>query len=295
MHAFRSGISPALCATISSPHALFSARQKRQTQFKAHSPSREGTPIATAARMEKRINLIVLSPHLDDGVFSCGEAIASAGRAVVITVFAGMPSAGSQLTAWDAACGFQSGDAVMAARRREDENALDRLGAIPLWLDFLDAQYGPRPSPTDIAPYLFAAIRAAWKERWINRVCFPLGLFHSDHVLVHEATLDVIDEFPDAEWVLYEDMPYRSVDDLRDRAVDRLHGQGIQTALFPSPRTGDGQHRKRDAVACYASQLRGLKVLADVGSSELFDEEHYLRVIPAPRTAAKAETKASTF
>jgi LmbE family N-acetylglucosaminyl deacetylase len=228
--------------------------------------------------MEDVANLIVVSPHLDDGVFSCGEALATAVRSVVVTVFAGLPDRRSGLTQWDAACGFRDGDSVMAARRHEDERALNVLGATPIWLDFLDAQYGPRPSPEDIAPQLFAAISTAWKSDGANTICFPLGLFHSDHELVREASLRVMSECPGAEWYFYEDIPYRNVDDFRDRMQARMEERGIGMTPRSCPGDGNTYRRKRQAVMCYQSQLRGLKAATDAGLAGLMGEERYLRI-----------------
>jgi LmbE family N-acetylglucosaminyl deacetylase len=36
--------------------------------------------------------IVVLSPHLDDAVLSCGVLLAANGGARVVTVFAGMPT-----------------------------------------------------------------------------------------------------------------------------------------------------------------------------------------------------------
>jgi LmbE family N-acetylglucosaminyl deacetylase len=87
--------------------------------------------------------LIVVSPHLDDAVLGCGHLLAQRPGAVVITVFAGRPPRRERVTPWDAAAGFGPGDDVVGARRMEDRRALGALGARPLWLPFLDAQYGP--------------------------------------------------------------------------------------------------------------------------------------------------------
>jgi LmbE family N-acetylglucosaminyl deacetylase len=67
--------------------------------------------------------MAVISPHLDDGVFSCGDLLASHPGAAVVTVFAGGPSSSTDIKPWDAAAGFHPGDNVMAARRAEDQTA----------------------------------------------------------------------------------------------------------------------------------------------------------------------------
>ena len=52
--------------------------------------------------------VLVLSPHLDDAVFGCGELIARCPGAIVLTLLAGAPEGFNVLTEWDAASGFTS-------------------------------------------------------------------------------------------------------------------------------------------------------------------------------------------
>lgn len=236
--------------------------------------------------MEKSTNLIVISPHLDDGVFSCGEALAFAQHATVITVFAGAPAHRSTLTAWDAACGFKPDDDVVSARRNEDRRAMNILGAVPIWLDFLDSQYAPSPPVGDVSAYLSAAIDTAWRRGERNAICFPLGLFHSDHQLVHCATLNVTEEFPDADWLFYEDLPYRNIGGLRDEAVAEIRSRGMYTMPYRFPVSAEIRRRKKEAVLCYQSQLDGLRQCNRSGYQGLFAEEHYLLLTQAAHRQA---------
>lgn len=89
---------------------------------------------------------LVVSPHLDDAVFSCCDWIAAHPGTVVATVFAGLPHGLAQLTPWDAASGFADAQQAMAARRAEGGAALAMRSASPRWLDFLDSQYLQTPS-----------------------------------------------------------------------------------------------------------------------------------------------------
>lgn len=92
------------------------------------------------------MNIVVISPHLDDGVLFAGGQIAqhaADGHSVtVLTVFAGqvLPA---HLTAvarkFHRECGL--GDDAVTARRREDLAATARLGARCLWLGFADGIY----------------------------------------------------------------------------------------------------------------------------------------------------------
>ena len=49
--------------------------------------------------------MLVISPHLDDAVLSCGALLAAHRGAVVATVFAGVPRDPRQRTEWDARSG----------------------------------------------------------------------------------------------------------------------------------------------------------------------------------------------
>src|SRR5712692_5355525 len=93
--------------------------------------------------MTDRPNLI-LSPHFDDAVLSLGGLIAKApDRAVVVTVFAGVPPEGVA-GRWDRLSGFPMAVAAIRARRQENEAALALIG-VPQNrirnLDYLDGQY----------------------------------------------------------------------------------------------------------------------------------------------------------
>src|SRR5689334_10074107 len=90
--------------------------------------------------------VVVISPHLDDAVFGCGQLLALHPGSVVSTALAGRPPSYATVTGWDAAAGFRPGDDVIAARRAEDRAALQILDARPVWLDFTDDQYGRSPA-----------------------------------------------------------------------------------------------------------------------------------------------------
>jgi LmbE family N-acetylglucosaminyl deacetylase len=196
------------------------------------------------------MRLAVVSPHLDDAVFACGNLLAACRGSTVCTVFTGGPPPGAPLTPWDRGCGFADGDDVMAIRRDEDRRALATLDAEPHWLGFRDAQYGPSPSPDRVAAALAScpAIAAA------DLVCVPLGLFHADHVLVHGVARHLRGRRP---LLAYEDALYRRIDDLLAERLAELAATG-----FAPSRCAGGVPagvRKRRAISCYASQLRGLR------------------------------------
>jgi LmbE family N-acetylglucosaminyl deacetylase len=105
--------------------------------------------------------------------------------------------------------------APVAARREEDREALGLLAAAPVWLDFCDPQYGPSPS----VPALARPPGAAVGDARPTAVVFPLGLFHSDHTLVHEAALAIARDRPALAWYAYADAIYRRIPGLVERRL----------------------------------------------------------------------------
>src|SRR3954463_13831402 len=91
------------------------------------------------------VQIVVLSAHLDDAVFSLGAAIAATSRAgvdvVILTVLAGDPSSRVTAGAWDAEAGFATAGEAARARGLEDERACAEVAARPVWLPYSDVQY----------------------------------------------------------------------------------------------------------------------------------------------------------
>lgn len=194
-------------------------------------------------------SLTIVSPHLDDAVFSCGTLLERTPGATVVTVFAGTPR-DAPLTDWDRQCGFASAQAAMQARRTEDAKALAMLGASPVWLDLLDAQYGGAYRPEDIERHLAPCL----DRRRGGMVAVPLGLFHSDHQVVHEACLRLHAGHPELEWLCYEDALYRRLPGLLQDRLASLLRSGWRLTPVIAPTSASGA--KARAVRAYASQLR---------------------------------------
>ncbi|AKM32299.1 hypothetical protein AB870_22650 [Pandoraea faecigallinarum] len=233
-------------------------------------------------------NWLVISPHLDDAVFSCGRLLASAPGAVVVTVFAGIPPDDVAAPPWDEAAGFASGNAAMQARRAEDRSALELLGAEPVWLPFLDRQYVEGNTPDAIAPAL-KAVMDQYPER---RVLSPLGLFHSDHALVFDAVWTLLNERAHAlvgagpepdpgmaqleRWWFYEDMPYRRLSGLVGARIAAWRNDGYAARrvdpVLPELADADYAVRKVQAMEAYESQLGLLdpEALIELNTSESY-------------------------
>lgn len=193
--------------------------------------------------------VVAISPHLDDVVFGCGALLAG-GDAAVVTVFAGIPNE-CAVTAWDRAGGFSSAREAVTCRRAEDRKALQVLGARAVWLCFLDAQYGEAGTADMIASQLTRVLDREAPQT----VLLPLGLYHSDHKLAHEACLLVRQCVSGLRWIAYEDALYRRRQALLQRRLAGLLSEGVLATPLCISSRGDG---KLDAMRCYASQLRAL-------------------------------------
>jgi LmbE family N-acetylglucosaminyl deacetylase len=215
--------------------------------------------------------LLVISPHLDDAVFSCGALLAMHRGANIATVFAGIPPPprAQLLTEWDKLSGFHSGEEAVIMRRREDIKALQELSAHPIWLDFLDSQYGVTTS--------VAELKTALEELVVRldprRIFIPAGLFHSDHLLVHRALISLCRRSPERSWWMYEEAMYRRIPGLLSSRLDELHAMRMHVRPMKLAESM-AMIMKRGVVNCYASQLRALKYKsAEYG--DIFSYEQY--------------------
>jgi LmbE family N-acetylglucosaminyl deacetylase len=190
------------------------------------------------------LRLLAVSPHLDDVALGCAGLVVRHPGAMVATVTAGRPGPHT-LTHWDRRCGFGEGDDVVGVRRKEDRAALSILGASPVWLDFLDRQYAPVADPGEVA----LAVEHLLTETAPDVVAMPLGLSHPDHLMTAAACREVARRRNEVRWIVYEDAIYRPL--VRERLAEGFELRDVEVP------TVDPQ-RKRDAIACYATQVRGL-------------------------------------
>src|SRR5947209_3417864 len=107
---------------------------------------------------------VFVEPHFDDVALSCGclvRALAERGEpALVVTVFAGNPGVGAEVTDFAAGQHARWGGATdpIAERRAEQREALALLGADWQPLEHLDAIYRGDQYLSD--PDLFGAVKA---------------------------------------------------------------------------------------------------------------------------------------
>lgn len=216
------------------------------------------------------LDLLVLSPHLDDAALSCGATIhrvaQGGGRVLVVNVFtADAPTERSPLAA-DLHRRWALGEDAMVVRRREDSEACDRLGAAVQNLDFVDALYRcgasgephhpalpslfgpPHPDDAGLVDRLAGVFRGLPPAR---QVLAPLGIGgHVDHRLVHLAACAGFEALE-----FYSDYPYARSPRAVVRALLRVMGPPWRWRPRRHPLGPLDLDAKVDAIARYRSQL----------------------------------------
>lgn len=213
--------------------------------------------------------VLVVSPHLDDAVFSCGQLLAARPGSVVVTACTGVPSDDQPLTEWDAESGFASARAAVRARRDEDARAMDIVGASQMGLDLLDGQY---ELPPDHEHRLRRALHDAIAGHPTLPLFVPLGIRHHDHQLVGRLARRIARSLA-LPVLAYEELPYRVEEpDEHLAALSRVRGEGW---LLERCEVAIGSlDVKNAAIDCYASQARLFE------RAHLLAEERYLAARP---------------
>lgn len=214
-------------------------------------------------------DLIILSPHLDDAILSCGGIIidrASAGQQVlIVTVMAGDPPsgpvssyAGSLESRWELV------QQAAAARRAEDIRACRHVGAGWDHWEIPDCIYRRHPqsgeafynSDRDIFGEIHPAeveLITQLRQKMIDlppadEVFVPLGIgHHVDHQLTRAAA---------EQWGIpltyYEDYPYAQ----KPGAVSEMvTSNGIHWQSHITPLSLESLQQKIEAIEMYDSQL----------------------------------------
>lgn len=153
-----------------------------------------------------QVDVVVVSPHLDDAALSLGAAISRAtrtgARVRVLTVLAGDLRSNEPAGEWDRSSGFVTAGEAARARRAEDAAACERLGARPVWLPYGDDQYERGGTDDEIR----AAVVQAAGNGLVLLPGFPLA--HDDHRWLHDL---LVNAFPGRAG-LYAEQPYAAFD-----------------------------------------------------------------------------------
>jgi LmbE family N-acetylglucosaminyl deacetylase len=233
-----------------------------------------------AAELER---VLVLSPHPDDAVLSCGQFLSAHPGTTVATVFCGFPATyPDPPNRWAILSGFVAGDDIVGLRREEDRRALALLEATPRHLDgFAEADLQP-DEPVATADEVAEALVAVIDELDPTLVLLPLGLANPEHVTVHDAALLVRSAQPERSWIAYQDVAYHHIPGILAWRISTLFHAG----LWPTPVAMPLDHsdeRKRAAMAEYTSQVKALE--ADWSLQRRLDAptpEQYWRLAAPP-------------
>lgn len=261
---------------------------------------------------DPRAAIVILSPHLDDAVLSCGGFIQKTAQhheTIVMTLFAGSEPATISAHAQRLHASWRLGTHAVAARRSEDRQAVSLLGAHATHRRFLDCAY--RVDEAGRFPYQSsAAIHAARLEderplllrlttsvqRLLLRIrprllLAPLGIGgHIDHRLTRAAAerATIPGRSHSCPLVYYEDVPYV----LRARAPS---SEAVTVDLQPQIIAVD-LAAKVTAMRAYRSQTAALWPVGDMQASVAtyganvgggqYAERFWVRTATAPETSA---------
>lgn len=129
------------------------------------------------------------------------EAVRDGHRVAVVTVFAGDPDSATAAGRWDTRTGFETAGEAVRSRREEDRNACALLGAEPLWLPFVDGDYGGERSEEEISAKLIDLLAP------FNAVLVPgRPLRHADHLWLARCVEE--HGIGSAQLGLYAELPY---------------------------------------------------------------------------------------
>jgi LmbE family N-acetylglucosaminyl deacetylase len=212
---------------------------------------------------------VILSPHLDDAVFSCWHLLDSPRAVSVVNVFAGVPAPGTALPRWDRITGANNPVTRMQQRIEEDRAALARAGREPTNLSFVDGQYrDERPSLADVLPSVRDNVP------WASGVFAPAGIGgHSAHCVLRDAGLALAREGRAVSF--YADIPYATefgwpawVAGVEPEAfldVDAAWAEALEPIIAGGWRptvvtlAESAQQRKLEALRAYRTQFSALE------------------------------------
>ena len=149
--------------------------------------------------------VVVVSPHVDDAVFSLAGTLARAARSgaevEVLTIFALDPASEEPANGWDTRAGFTTEGEAARARREEDREACRLVGAEPTWLPFRGGGYTKERNPDQIWEAATAVVAHA------DSVVVPgFPLTNPDHAWVSDLFTKRLST---ARLGLYAEQPYR--------------------------------------------------------------------------------------
>ena len=243
----------------------------------------------TKLRRDPGAPALLLSPHLDDAVFSCWSVLTGGDDVRVANVFAAAPPAGF-VSPWDEWCGAPDSATLMRTRTDEDRAALARAGHVASYLPLLEEQYATRRSTLG---EIDAAVVSVAPTASVVYAPAALGVPHPDHRLVREyAGVLAAGGLP---VVLYADLPYAVRSGGWPAWV--AEGAGARPRLHPfwAPAlvaargaevkavvlSDDAARAKIEAMRLYRTQFRFLDHKGELSDVRISGREVFWRLRPA--------------
>jgi len=201
------------------------------------------------------VKKVILSPHLDDAVFSCWQQIKYS-KPLIINVFAGLPPTNTRKI-WDIIGGEINSTNMMTKRRVENDQALANLHVDSIYLDFLDRQYRKQDISTDL---ILNQLKKQLPKNPI--IIVPLAgsnlVRHQDHVLLRQIGILLANEGYDVQFFL--DIPYMTTPrKLTNQYLERLSRDssklvGYKLIAQANKLTKEDIIDKKQAAKTYSSQ-----------------------------------------
>lgn len=212
--------------------------------------------------------ILIISPHSDDVLFSLYTFIKNLNKAKVITVCGGIPDSKLEISNWDKKCGFTSAFHAGYIRNLEDQYVFDKLGINLIQLPFLDLPYENNKNIYYLEEMIEANI-VTNSEIWA-----PMGIGnHPDHILSRNAVLNI---YTKKRYMInlkiYEDAPYSNFNEkiirngkkkeefAKEKQINELKEYGFKL-LSPIKRVliREEMLEKLKLVSYYKSQIEPLK------------------------------------
>ncbi len=218
---------------------------------------------------------IVLSPHIDDAVFSCWHALVPS-ETQVYNIFAEIPPADTT-TLWDRLCGMPDSRQMMHNRRQENDLIFNNLRVPVQYLPFLDGQYRrDKLNPADIASEIIG--RSTGRPSFLAPLAGSTVWRHKDHVLVRSAAILLIKQgykvtfFPDIPYMYMPAiMQPKHLDRLAER-MSKLLGIGLKAEVIRLDR--QQILAKTRAMKAYGTQWT-MTNLASFGTLAVMSDRNY--------------------
>lgn len=149
--------------------------------------------------------IIAISAHVDDAVFSAWSRLAQGRRVTLVTVCAGAPALGTPAARHDVVTGSTDSFRRGLERRAEERALAADHGWHAVALDFLDTPY--RKEKHDLAAITDALVEVLRGRE--GEILLPAGIgLHPDHIAVRDAGLMALARLKRQRCWLFADLPY---------------------------------------------------------------------------------------